>query len=45
MQGSNRDTDIENGCVDPGVGEGESGANWEMRIDIYIHTTIWKIDK
>ena len=28
MQGRNRDTDTENGCVDT-EGEGEGGTNWE----------------
>ena len=45
VQGRNRGADIENGCVDPGVVEGESRANWEISIDIYTYTTICKIDK
>ena len=34
FQGRNRDADVENGHVDT-VGEGEGGANCEIRIDIY----------
>ena len=33
-QGRNRDVDVENGHVDTGE-EGESGTNWEIRIDIH----------
>ena len=35
LQGRNRDTDIENGHVDPGEGAGEGGMNWESSPDIY----------
>ena len=34
MQGRNRNTDVENGCVDTG-GEREGGMNWEIRFDMY----------
>ena len=34
LQGRNRDADVENGRVDT-EGEGKSGMNWEIRIDIY----------
>ena len=34
MQGRNRDTDTENGCVDT-EGEGEGGTNWESSTDVY----------
>ena len=43
MQGRNRDTDVENKCMDTkggkrqggGGGSGDGGMNWETGIDIY----------
>ena len=35
LQGRYRDTDVENGHVDPGGGKGEGGTKWEVRTDIY----------
>ena len=37
MEGSNRDTDMENRPVDT-AGEGEGGANWESSIETCITT-------
>ena len=35
LQNRNRDTDIENKCMDTKRGKGGSGMNWEIGIDIY----------
>ena len=35
----NRDTDMNNGLVDS-VGEGEDGKNWEIRINIYMLSSV-----
>ena len=35
LQGRSTDADVKNGVVDGGVGEGESGTNWETSTDIY----------
>jgi len=42
LQGRDRDTDIENRCVNM-VREEVGVMSWEIRIDIYIHTTMCKI--
>ena len=47
LQNRNRDIDIDNEHVVDTVGggrEGEGGKNWEIRTDIYIYTTMCKID-
>ena len=36
-------TDVENGHMDTRGGRG-GGMNWEIGIDIYIYTTMYKID-
>ena len=35
LQGRNRDTDVENKCMNTKGGKG-GGMNWEIGIDIYI---------
>jgi len=35
LQSGNKDTDIENNCMDTG-GEREGGMNWEIGTDIYM---------
>ena len=39
LQGGNRDTDVENGCVGA-VGEEVGGVNWESMFDINIDNAI-----
>ena len=43
LQGGNRGTDLENWFADT-EGEGEGGMNWESNTDIYIYTSVCKID-
>ena len=39
LQSRNRDTDVENKCMDT-KGEGGGGMNWEIGIDIDIYTLL-----
>ena len=36
LQNRNRDTDVENKCVDTKGEKGRGGMNWKVEIDVYM---------